>query len=35
MSPFLVNGAGLLLMAAIVWWFWLTPAADSEQHDHH
>ncbi|MDV2078155.1 MULTISPECIES: hypothetical protein [Marinobacter] len=27
MTTFLVNTAGLALMAAIVWWFWLSPRA--------
>lgn len=38
MSTFLVNAAGLALMAAIVWWFWLAPSAASESdndHSHH
>lgn len=36
MTTLLVNLAGLILMGAIVWWFWLsdTDASDT-QHDHH
>ena len=30
MSAFLVNAAGLVLMAAIVWWFWL-PLSNSKR----
>ncbi len=26
MGTILVNSGGLLLMAAIVWWFWLSPS---------
>jgi len=26
MSTLLVNAGGLILMAAIVWWFWLSPS---------
>jgi len=26
MTEFLVNAAGLALMAAIIWWFWLSPS---------
>ena len=38
MTTFLVNAAGLSLMAAIVWWFWLSPSGSSEagqDHSHH
>lgn len=36
MTTLLVNLAGLVLMGAIVWWFWLsgTDAPDT-QHNHH
>ena len=35
MNTFLVNAGGLILMAAIVWWFWLSPSGGSESdHDH-
>jgi plastocyanin domain-containing protein len=34
MSAFLVNAGGLALMAAIVWWFWLsTPDTASGSKD--
>lgn len=36
MATVLVNLAGLLLMGAIVWWFWLSePRGAGNQHDHH
>jgi len=35
MSTFLVNAAGLALMGAIVWWFWLSSSADIEAQDDH
>ncbi len=38
MSTFLVNAGGLVLMAAIVWWFWLSPSDDGQSdqdHNHH
>ena len=35
MSTLLVNAAGLALMGAIVWWFWLSPSADVESHEDH
>ena len=28
METMLVNGGGLALMAAIVWWFWLSGSDD-------
>lgn len=38
MEALLVNAGGLLLMAAIIWWFWLAPspgqAKESDQHHH-
>jgi plastocyanin domain-containing protein len=35
MSALLVNASGILLMAAIVWWFWLSPStAQSAENDH-
>ena len=37
MTTLLVNLAGLLLMGAIVWWFWLSGSgkdADSPQKHH-
>jgi plastocyanin domain-containing protein len=35
MNTLLVNAGGLVLMAAIVWWFWLSPSTGSESnHDH-
>lgn len=30
MANFLVNLAGLALMAAVVWWFWLAPAKSAK-----
>ncbi len=38
MSTFLVNAGGLTLMAAIVWWFWLSPSdanGSKQDHSHH
>jgi plastocyanin domain-containing protein len=38
MSTFLVNAGGVILMAAIVWWFWLSPSGNREtnqDHSHH
>lgn len=41
MSTLVVNLAGLLLMGAIVWWFWLSGSGASEnetndeQNSHH
>lgn len=37
MTTVLVNLAGLLLMGAIVWWFWLSGPGEAraQQHDHH
>jgi plastocyanin domain-containing protein len=36
MSTFLVNAGGLILMATIVWWFWLSPSDGSQSsHDHN
>lgn len=28
MEIFMVNAGGIALMAAIVWWFWLSSSAD-------
>jgi plastocyanin domain-containing protein len=30
MSTLVVNAGGLILMAAIVWWFWLSPSEGSK-----
>jgi len=38
MENFLVNAGGIVLMAAIVWWFWLSPStgkSSSHDHNHH
>lgn len=38
MTSFLVNAGGLVLMAAIVWWFWLAPSggkSPDQDHQHH
>ena len=36
MATVLVNLAGLLLMGAIVWWFWLSESGGAgDQHEHH
>ncbi len=37
MDTFLVNAGGLALMAAIVWWFWLSGSGStgSDEHQHH
>lgn len=38
MDTLLVNAGGVLLMAAIVWWFWLSPSTGEPQendHSHH
>jgi len=35
MSTLLVNATGLILMVAIVWWFWLSPSdGNKSNHDH-
>lgn len=35
MGTLLVNAGGVVLMAAIVWWFWLSPSTDATpEHDH-
>lgn len=35
MMTLLVNAGGLALMAAIIWWFWLSsPAAGATRNDH-
>lgn len=35
MQTILVNAGGLALMAAIVWWFWLSsPDTDTPQPNH-
>jgi plastocyanin domain-containing protein len=28
-----VNLAGIMLIAGIVWWFWLSPSVDSKKAD--
>ncbi len=37
METLLVNAGGLALMAAIVWWFWLSGSGtkSSGDHQHH
>lgn len=35
MMSFLVNIAGLALMAAIVWWFWLSGSDSNPTDSHH
>lgn len=35
MSTILVNATGLVLMAAIVWWFWLSPSDPSQSNQDH
>lgn len=38
MGTLLVNTAGILLMVAIVWWFWVPPAtadASKDTQNHH
>lgn len=38
MTAILVNVAGLALMGAIVWWFWLAPSdsdGSADDHSHH
>lgn len=35
MTTLLVNVAGLVLMGAIVWWFWLSGDDRSEQQTNH
>tara|TARA_R110000823_G_scaffold214480_1_gene344315 strand:- start:2262 stop:2378 length:117 start_codon:yes stop_codon:yes gene_type:complete len=38
METILVNAGGIALMAAIVWWFWLSSAdsdAPAQDHSHH
>lgn len=32
MQAFLVNAAGLALMAAVVWWFWLSDNDAGQKH---
>lgn len=32
MEAFLVNAAGLTLMAAVVWWFWLSGKDTRQKH---
>lgn len=35
METLLVNAGGVMLMAAIVWWFWLSPSTGgAREHDH-
>jgi len=36
MQDILVNIAGLVLMGAIVWWFWLSSSdTQAPEHEHH
>ncbi len=38
MGTLLVNAAGILLMIAIVWWFWVPPSTADTSKDtqnHH
>lgn len=35
MSAWLINSAGLLLMAGIVWWFWLAGDGNTPSNDDH
>lgn len=38
MTDILVNTSGLILMGAIVWWFWLSPTPSAPRTDpdpHH
>ena len=38
MQTLLVNAGGLALMAAIVWWFWLSSSdtdIPEQDHNHH
>ncbi len=35
METFLVNAGGLALMAAIVWWFWLSGSGKSTADNEH
>ncbi len=35
MSTFLVNAGGLILMTAIVWWFWMSPSDGNESNQDH
>jgi len=34
MTTFLVNAGGLALMAAIVWWFWLSRPGTKNSNPH-
>ncbi|AHI29780.1 hypothetical protein AU14_18165 [Marinobacter similis] len=35
METFMVNAGGIALMAAIVWWFWLSSSTgESSDQDH-
>jgi plastocyanin domain-containing protein len=34
MSTLLVNLGGIILMGAIVWWFWLSSSENGHQDDH-
>ena len=34
MTTILVNAAGIGLMTAIVWWFWLSGSNEPAEHDH-
>lgn len=35
MIAILVNLAGIVLMGAVVWWFWLSGKGSSKQPDDH
>ncbi|MDX1756950.1 MAG: hypothetical protein R3175_12880 [Marinobacter sp.] len=35
MNELLINAGGLVLMAAIVWWFWLAPGKSGHPTDSH
>ncbi len=35
MATFLVNIGGVTLMAAIVWWFWLSGSNKNSTDDQH
>ncbi len=34
-ASILINGAGLLLAAFVIGWFWLSGPSQPESHDHH
>lgn len=35
MTEIVVNLAGIVLMGAIIWWFWLSEKNSSKQPDDH